>query len=80
MKKTITKYICDCCKKELEKEDDLTTISVPSRNYDCEGKSYARGLAKVEICKECFDYYWNLCIEKFSDTKDCFAITMDKKF
>lgn len=80
MKKTITKYICDCCKKELEKEDDLTTISVPSRNYDCEGKSYSKGLAKVEICKDCFNYYWSLCIERFADTQDCYAITMDKKF
>lgn len=87
MKKVITRYICDRCKEDVSYKD-LVEVFVPSKNFDCEGRSYTKGVSKVEICKKCFenywnlciDNYWNLCIDNFSETDNCYSVKMNKKF
>lgn len=80
MKKTIIKYICDCCKSELENETDLIELSVPSKHFDCEGRSYSKGISRIEVCKDCYEYYWNLCMDKFAAVDDGYNTVVTKRF
>ena len=55
--KSMVKFICDCCEKEFDmdvlaanQKKPLITVEMPSKNYDCEGRHYEAGTAKVELC------------------------------
>lgn len=58
MKKKITLYICDVCKKEVE-EKDLRSLSLPVMFHSdqTEGKPCSPyiSIEKMDICKECLN-------------------------
>lgn len=82
--KNIVKFICDCCKKEFDidiennvanKNYPLVAVEMPSKNYDCEGRHYQAGTAKVEICGKCFTAYWQYVQARY-DVADYYGVTI----
>lgn len=66
MAEVVIRYLtCDRCKSKHDTSASLTTINVPARLYDCEGKTYTKGYAPIMLCPICSDKLWSLVNEKF---------------
>lgn len=84
-KKNVTIYTCDCCKKEFPVESSKTTdnllyqVNMPSRIYDCEGRSYSEGLSRVELCSDCYLEFWNYVQAKYQ-VNELYDVSIKKMF
>lgn len=79
-KRDIIEFKCDVCgkvfqfeNKEKQIKNPLKVITIPSRNYDCEGRTYSKGMCTADMCDRCFEDYWNFTQTKY-DVSDCYGI------
>ena len=80
-KKVVTKYICDVCGSEHNKETDLRIAEIPCKVSDSEGRSFSTVMKKIDLCEKCFVEYENLVFDHFAIIKDVLGrIVVDKKF
>ena len=49
-----TIYSCDCCKKEVESEEDLCECVIPMRYYDEYGRPHELINGEIELCEDCW--------------------------
>ena len=68
VQKTI--YICDICKKEFADKDNISSIELPCKISDSEGRSYTDAFRKVDACKECVTRFRNIVYEQFAVVRD----------
>lgn len=54
---TKTIYKCDICGAEVDKEGELTTLKIPCRVYDCEGRSATTSSRDADMCPGCKEKY-----------------------
>ena len=54
---TKTIYKCDICGAEVDKEGELTTLEIPCRVYDSEGRSADTSFRDVDMCPGCKEKY-----------------------
>lgn len=87
-RKSLIRYKCDCCGKEIDvsaayennkKKGPLTRIEIPSKSYDCEGRSYEKRTSFIDLCDDCFLEYWNYVQDKY-EVNDLYEVTVKKKF
>ena len=86
--KSLIRFKCDCCGKEIDvsavydnskQKRPLTRIEIPSKSYDCEGKSYEKRTSFIDLCDDCFLEYWNYVQDKY-EVNDLYEVTVKKKF
>ena len=87
-RKSLIRFKCDCCGKEIDvsavydnskQKRPLTRIEIPSKSYDCEGKSYEKRTSCIDLCDDCFLEYWNYVQDKY-EVNDFVDVTVKKKF
>ena len=74
-------FKCDVCgavhREEVNplraSKNPLMTVPMPSKNYDCEGRNFSKGMSEFDMCKQCFENYWNYVQDKY-DASDYFGI------
>jgi DNA-directed RNA polymerase subunit RPC12/RpoP len=54
---TKTIYKCDICGSEVDNASKLTTLKIPCRVYDCEGRSTITSFQDADMCPECKEKY-----------------------
>ena len=82
----VIEFKCDVCGKVHRKECDplrtqispLKTVNIPAKRYDCEGKSFSKGMSNVDMCENCFDKYWEYMQSKY-EVSDCHGIEVKVK-
>lgn len=52
IRKTI--YSCDCCKKEVQSNEDLCECVIPMRYYDEYGIPHELINGEIELCEDCW--------------------------
>lgn len=85
-KKYVTEYRCDVCGRVHREEvnplksntSPLKEILIPAKKYDCEGRNYTKGMSHVDMCKECYENYWQYVQNRY-DVTDCYGIAVDIK-
>ena len=64
-----TRYVCDCCKKESQKDGFLTKVILPAKRCipsDWQGLwNFARSTASFEVCDNCLEEMYDLLTQKF---------------
>ena len=79
--KTVKEYwTCDICGKQYEQDGKLKKLKIPSKRYDCEGKSWSKGFSELDLCEDCLDKYWEICNTNFETVDDCYDIKVAKHF
>lgn len=87
-RKSLIRFKCDCCGKEIDvsaayennkQKRPLTRIEIPSKIYDCEGRSYEKRTLFIDLCDDCFLEYWNYVQDKY-EVDDLYEVTVKKKF
>ena len=82
-RREVIEFKCDVCGKVFQIENNplkkvdspLKTVQMPARRYDCEGRNHTRGISDVEMCKDCFEKYWEYSQSRYS-VADCYGITV----
>ena len=80
MKKEVIEYYCDVCGKKVASEKHLETCVVPSKNYDCEGKSWTRGTCKADLCSECAEAFFKATMNHFAEINNGYMIESKVKY
>ena len=87
-RKSLIRYKCDCCGKEIDisaayendkKKGPLTRIEIPSKIYDYGSKSYEKSTSRIDLCDDCFLEYWNYVQDKY-EVNGFIEVTVKKKF
>ena len=71
----IVRYKCDVCGKEFESEKQIKAESVP-----CYGEGSYHTSAKVDMCQECSAKIRQIIYDNFAEIRDCYGLSIEKKF
>lgn len=71
----IIRYKCDICKKEFESEKSIKAESVP-----CYGEGTYHTNARVDMCEECSTKIRKVIYDNFAEIRDCYGLSVKKKF
>lgn len=77
---TTTKYVCDICGKEVASENNLSRRKIPSKIYDCEGRSWSVGFSELELCGQCLHKLWEVCDKYFATVEDYYTVKVYPHF
>lgn len=85
-KAEIIEFKCDVCGKVHRNEYDplrtqknpFKTVSIPAKEYDCEGKNFSKKMSQVDMCENCFNHYWEYVQRKY-EVSDCYGIEIKVK-
>ena len=71
---------CDICGQQYKQDGKLAKIKLPSRQFDCEGRSWSKGFCELDLCEDCLDVFWHMCDDLFATVNDCYGIEVTKHF
>lgn len=67
---TKTIYKCDICGAEVDNVGELTTLEIPCRVYDSEGRSSTTSFRDVDMCPRCIGMYETAVFNQFGTLYD----------
>lgn len=75
MKIEIIKYKCDVCGKEFDLKGGIKKETVP-----CYSEGMYHTSAMIDLCDDCASRLRKVIFDNFAEIRDCYGITIKKKF